>query len=64
MVDCPFCRFPCSTTNPGQWCAGCYVRWRLTPAFVIFDPAMKARSFGEALAVALAKSGGARLGSA
>lgn len=65
FVACPFCHYRgISTTNPGRWCAGFFTRYTVGDKWVTFDPNMAARSMGEAWAVAIAKSGGMKLGSA
>lgn len=63
FATCPFCKYTgIHLGNPFAWCAGCHVRYRVGETFVVFDPNMKARSFGEALAMAISKSGGVRIG--
>lgn len=65
FVTCPFCKYSgVHLSNPCAWCAGCHVRYRVSKSglTVLFDPGMRARSFGEALAMAMSKAGGVRLG--
>ena len=69
FVTCPFCKYSgVHIGNPCAWCAGCHVRYRITETqrsgvrWVVFDPEMRARSMAEAWAMAIAKSGGVRIG--
>lgn len=63
FVTCPFCGYTgVHTGNPFAWCAGCHVRYTVGNSWVTFDPNMRARSMGEALAMAMSKAGGVRIG--
>lgn len=63
FVRCPFCAYAgVHLGNPCRWCAGCFTRYEVGPKWGTFDPNMRARSMAEAWAVAIAKSGGLRIG--
>lgn len=62
FVDCPFCGYSVETSNPGQWCASCFIEWYISKngGFVIFDDTRKTPRF--VWAKALARAGGVRFG--
>lgn len=61
IVECPWCGYQVSTSNPYRWCANCYTLFRLDDGLVHFGKRIPA-TVGEAWAIAIAKSGGARIG--
>jgi hypothetical protein len=63
IVNCPWCNYPVGTNNPGQWCADCYCLFRVDKdkGEVHFGRKIQ-KSFAEALAINIAKSGGIRMG--
>jgi hypothetical protein len=65
FVVCPFCKYKgVHLGNPCRWCAQCFTKYEVGPKWATFDPNMSARSTAEAWAIAIAKSGGARIGAA
>jgi len=60
-VECPFCGRLCDRTSPMTWCGGCYCEWRLERGAAVFDQAQRTPRF--AWAKALARAGGAQIGS-
>lgn len=65
FVTCPFCKYAgIHLGNPCKWCALCFTKYEVGTKWTTFDPNMGARSVGEAWAIALGKSGGARIGHA
>lgn len=60
-VDCPWCGYSVSTSNPYCWCGNCYVLFRAEKGRVHFGKKFE-KSMAQALAIAIAKSGGARFG--
>lgn len=58
FVKCPFCGYPVATTNPGQWCAGCLVEYKLGWKWVTFDTERNEFAFARAFQAA----GGAKIG--
>lgn len=65
LIKCPWCEFLLSPSNPYQWCANCYTLYKIveTADYKVahFGKGIE-RPLGVALAIALAKSGGARFG--
>lgn len=61
IVNCPWCDFQVSTSNIGKWCAGCYVKFQAEGGWIHFGKRFQ-KSFAEALAIAISKSGGAKIG--
>lgn len=59
-VICPFCGYEPTRFTEMTWCANCYTEFTVKNGEVIFDDELKTPRF--ALAKALAKSGGAKLG--
>lgn len=64
MFTCPFCGYRgIESSNPGRWCANCFVKYMVnTDGSLSFDDKLRARSMGEAWAIAIAKSGGMKIG--
>ena len=61
IVTCPWCGYQVSTSNPCNWCANCYVIFKLEGGLAHFSRSFKPESLGKALAIAIAKSGGMQM---
>lgn len=61
IVKCPWCGYSVSTSNPGNWCANCHVLFRVEKGRVHFSKKFQ-KSMSQALAIAIAKSGGMPIG--
>lgn len=61
FVPCPWCGFPVATASPFNWCAECYVLYRIEGTYAHFSKTFEP-SQAQALAMALAKSGGVSFG--
>lgn len=65
VIECPWCGFKLTPSNAGKWCADCYTLYE-----IVESERGKVAHFGKgieptlsvALAIAIAKSGGLRIG--
>lgn len=58
LVVCPWCGYKgVDSSNPGQWCAGCYTLFRAVGNKVHFSKRHTA-TWAESIAIAFAKAGG------
>ena len=60
-MDCPWCGYPVSTSNIGQWCANCYVMFRPKQSWIHFGRQVQ-KTEAEIWAHAISKSGGMKIG--
>lgn len=61
IVKCPWCGYEVSTSNIGKWCASCYCLFKVEKGWVHFSKKFE-KTMAQALAIALAKCGGMKLG--
>lgn len=59
---CPWCEYPVSTSNPYKWCANCYSMFRIFDKKWVHFSHKFEKSIGEVWAIAIAKSGGVKIG--
>lgn len=62
MKKCPWCGYQVSTSNIGKWCAMCYCMFRINDDGYIHFGKKIQKTTAEAWAIAIAKSGGAKIG--